>query len=178
MSDAPRILVTGVTGYVGGRLAPRLAQAGYRVRVMARDPQRFQGRPWLGQVEVVQGDVFDPASLSAALAGIDVAYYLIHSMLGGSGFHQRDLKAARRFGQAAKAAGVSRIIYLGGLGDPSADLSAHLRSRQQTGRALRAAGVQVTEFRAAIIVGAGSVSFEMVRYLTERVPIMICPRWT
>ncbi len=178
MSDTSRILVTGVTGYVGGRLAPRLAQAGYRVRVMARDPQRFQGRPWLGQVEVVQGDVFDPASLNAALAGIDVAYYLIHSMLGGSGFHQRDLEAARRFGQAAKAAGVSRIIYLGGLGDPTADLSAHLRSRQQTGQALREAGVQVTEFRAAIIVGAGSVSFEMVRYLTERVPIMICPRWT
>jgi uncharacterized protein YbjT (DUF2867 family) len=178
MGDKPHVLVTGVTGYVGGRLAPLLVQAGYRVRVMVRDPHRFEGRPWLGQVEVVQGDVFNPASLSAALTGIDVTYYLIHSMLGGAGFHQRDLDAARRFGQAAKAAGVSRIIYLGGLGDPAADLSEHLRSRQQTGQALREAGVPVTEFRAAIIVGAGSVSFEMVRYLTERLPVMICPRWT
>ncbi len=178
MNDMPRVLVTGVTGYVGGRLAPRLLQAGYRVRVMARDPHRFQGRSWLGQVEVVQGDVFDPATLSAALTGVDVAYYLIHSMLGGADFHQRDLAAARRFGQAAKAAGVGRIIYLGGLGDPTSNLSAHLRSRQRTGQALREAGVPVTEFRAAIIVGAGSVSFEMIRYLTERVPLMICPRWT
>lgn len=178
MSDAPRALVTGITGYVGGRLAPRLAQAGYRVRVMARDPRRLEGRSWLGQVEVVQGDALDPASLSEALSGVDVAYYLIHSMLGGANFQQRDIAVARRFGQAAKAAGVGRIIYLGGLGDPAADLSEHLRSRQQTGQALREAGVPVTEFRAAIIVGAGSVSFEMVRYLTERLPVMICPRWT
>lgn len=178
MNDMPRVLVTGVTGYVGGRLAPRLVEMGYRVRVMVRDPHRFQGRPWSRQVEVVQGDVLDPLTLSAALEGVDVAYYLIHSMLGGADFQQRDLAAARRFGQAAKEAGVARIIYLGGLGDPTTDLSEHLRSRQRTGEALREAGVPVTEFRAAIIVGAGSVSFEMIRYLTERVPIMICPRWT
>jgi uncharacterized protein YbjT (DUF2867 family) len=133
---------------------------------------------WVDQVEVMQGDVLAPATLSVALGGVDVAYYLIHSMLRGANFHQRDLTAARSFGQAAKTAGVSRIIYLGGLGDPAADLSAHLRSRQQIGRALAEAGVPVTEFRAAIIVGAGSVSFEMIRYLAERVPLMICPRWT
>jgi len=178
MSTQARILVTGVTGYVGGRLVPQLLQAGYPVRVIARDPQRLQGRTWVDQVEVMQGDVFSPATLSVALAGVDIAYYLIHSMLRGANFHKRDLAAARSFGQAAKAAGVSRIIYLGGLGDPTADLSAHLRSRQQTGHALAEAGVPVTEFRAAIIVGAGSVSFEMIRYLTERVPLMICPRWT
>lgn len=178
MSHLPHILVTGVTGYVGGRLVPHLLQAGFHVHVLVRDPHRLQGRSWLEQVEVVQGDVLDPATLGTALADIDVAYYLIHSMLQGADFCQRDLTAARAFGQAAYAAGVSRIIYLGGLGDPGANLSAHLRSRQQTGQALREAGVPVTEFRAAIIVGAGSVSFEMVRYLTERVPIMICPRWT
>lgn len=178
MSTRSRVLVTGVTGYVGGLLVPRLLQAGYPVRVMARDPQRLQGRSWFEQVEVAKGDVQSPGSLDGALDGVDVAYYLVHSLMRGSDFDQRDLTAARNFGQAAKAAGVRRIIYLGGLGDPRAHLSAHLRSRQQTGKALADAGVPVTEFRAAIIVGAGSVSFEMIRYLTERVPIMICPRWT
>jgi uncharacterized protein YbjT (DUF2867 family) len=142
-----------------------------------RDAARLQGRPWLEQVEVVQGDVFDPASLRTALQGIEAAYYLIHSMSGSSDFHERDLIAARTFGDAARLAGVQRIIYLGGLGDPDADLSQHLRSRQQTGEALREAGVPVTEFRAAVIVGSGSVSFEMIRYLTERIPVMICPHW-
>lgn len=171
------VLVAGATGYVGGRLVPRLLAAGYRVRVLVRDPDRLQGRAWLPQVEVAQGDVFEPASLTAALAATDVAYYLIHSLASGAGFHERDLEAARRFGHAAHAAGIGRILYLGALGDPRADLSEHLRSRQQTGDALREAGVPVTEFRAAIVVGAGSVSFEMIRYLTERLPLMICPRW-
>ncbi len=118
-----------------------------------------------------------PGGLSAALAGVDTAYYLVHSLASGSGFHERDVVAARAFGAAAAAAGVSRIVYLGGLGDPDADLSEHLRSRQATGDALREAGVPVTEFRAAVVVGSGSISFEMIRYLTERLPVMVCPQW-
>ncbi len=176
-SDYRLVLVTGTTGYVGGRLVPRLLEAGYRVRCLVRDPARLQGRPWLSQVEIAQGDVLKPETLPAAMQGVDTAYYLIHSMSSSADFHQRDLIAARSFGEAAKAAGVERIIYLGGLGDPDADLSQHLRSRQQTGAALQGAGVPITEFRAAIIVGSGSVSFEMIRYLTERIPVMICPRW-
>lgn len=172
-----RVLVTGATGYVGGRLVPRLIDAGHRVRCLVRDPSRLEGRPWLRQVDVVRGDVLDDASLGPALDGIEVAYYLVHSLGSGREFHERDARAARAFGHAARKAGVRRLIYLGGLGDPSAELSEHLRSRQQTGDALREAGVPVTEFRAAVIVGAGSLSFEMIRYLTERVPVMVCPSW-
>jgi len=176
----PLVLVTGATGYVGGRLVTRLLGAGYRVRVMVRDPARSQGRAWSEQVEMVRGDALDPASLAPAMAGVSCAYYLIHSMqkVAAQGdFHERDQRAARNFGEAAKAAGVPRLIYLGGLGDPAAALSPHLRSRQDTGAALREAGVPVTEFRAAVIVGSGSASFEMIRHLTERLPAMICPRW-
>ncbi len=171
------ILITGVTGYIGGRLLPLLLEAGCKVRVMARDPIRLQGRSWLEQVDVMQGDVLNADTLDSVLAGIDVAYYLIHSMRGGEDFHERDIQAARNFGAAAERQGVKRIIYLGGLGDTTTELSQHLRSRQQTGDALRESAVPVTEFRAGVIVGSGSLSFEMIRYLTERVPIMICPRW-
>lgn len=171
------VLVTGVTGYIGGRLVPRLLASGFPVRVMVRDKTRLQGRAWLDQVQVVQADVLNPDSLHEALSGVSVAYYLIHSMAGNVDFDQRDLQAARNFGEAARANGVERIIYLGGLGDPEADLSKHLRSRQQTGQVLRESGIPVTEFRAAIVVGSGSFSFEMIRYLTERIPVMICPRW-
>ena len=171
------VLVTGANGYIGGRLIPRLLDAGYSVRCMVRDPARLQGRPWLSDVEVIQGDVLAPQSLAAPLQGIDVAYYLIHSLSAGHDFSERDEIAARAFGHACLTAGVKRIIYLGGLGDPSAELSQHLRSRQLTGDALREAGVPVTELRAAVIVGSGSLSFEMVRYLSERLPVMICPRW-
>jgi uncharacterized protein YbjT (DUF2867 family) len=171
------VLVTGVTGYIGGRLAPQLLAAGYRVRVLVRDRQRLQGRDWLDQVEVVEGDVLEPASLWEVMEGVSAAYYLIHSMSSSGDFEQRDLQAARNFGEAARAAGVERILYLGGLGDPETDLSEHLRSRQETGKALAEAGVPVTEFRAAIVVGSGSISFEMIRYLAERLPVMICPRW-
>jgi uncharacterized protein YbjT (DUF2867 family) len=177
MSDSKLILVTGATGYVGGRLVPRLLAAGYAVRCLARDPARLQGRTWLKQVELTQGDLLQPNSLAAAMRNARVVYYLVHSLGGGSDFPERDLQAARNCAQAAQRAGVERIVYLGGLGDPQADLSPHLRSRQETGTALRAPGVPVTEFRAAVIVGSGSVSFEMIRYLTERLPVMICPRW-
>lgn len=171
------ILVTGATGYIGGRLVPRLLALGHRVRCLVRDPARLQGRPWAGAVEIVAGDVLQPDTLAPALAGVQAAYYLVHSLESGADFHQRDLRAAGYFGAAAHAAGVERLIFLGALAQAAPGLSEHLRSRQQTGDALRAAGVPVTEFRAGVIVGSGSLSFEMIRYLTERVPVMICPRW-
>ena len=177
MVTTETILVTGATGYIGGRLVPRLVQEGWRVRVLVRSRSRALARAWADQVEVAVGDVLSPQTLAEALAGVDCAYYLIHSMSRGSGFHELDIQAARTFGQAAKEAGVNRIIYLGGLGDPDSDLSRHLRSRQETGQALRESGIPVTEFRAAVIVGSGSISFEMIRYLVERLPVMVCPKW-
>jgi uncharacterized protein YbjT (DUF2867 family) len=171
------VLVTGATGYIGGRLVPALLEAGYRVRTLVRDAKRLQGRPWSDQVEVVEGDALRPETLAPAMEGVWVAYYLIHSLTDTREYQERDRRVAHDFGQAAHDAGIERIIYLGGLGDPEADLSVHLRSRQETGAALAEAGVPVTEFRAAVIVGSGSLSFEMVRYLTERLPVMICPRW-
>lgn len=179
MKENLRCLVTGVTGYIGGRLVPELLKKGYRVRVLSRDTDRLQGRPWIDEVEVVEADVLQPETLPAALQDIDVAYYLIHSMSGegSSEFYNRDIQAARNFGKTASEQNVDRIIYLGGLGDPDDQLSEHLASRQKTGAILRESEVSVTEFRAAIVVGSGSKSFEMVRYLTERVPMMICPSW-
>ena len=177
-NDERLILVTGATGYVGGRLVPDLLAAGYRVRILVRrNTQRLAGRTWSERVEIVVGDVLKPDTLPAVLDGVDVAYYLIHSMRGGEAFRERDRQAARNFGRAARKAGLERIIYLGGLGEDKDTLSEHLRSRQETGAILRESGVPVTEFRAAIIVGSGSVSFEMVRHLAERLPIMIAPRW-
>jgi uncharacterized protein YbjT (DUF2867 family) len=176
-SNSHCILVTGATGYIGGRLIPRLLEMGYRVRCLVRDPARLQGRAWHSDVEIVPGDVLQPESLAQAMQGVQVAYYLIHSLGAGADFHQRDMTAATNFSTAASAAGVERIIYLGGLAEASPGLSEHLRSRQQTGDSLRSGGVPVTEFRAGVIVGSSSLSFEMIRYLTERVPVMICPRW-
>jgi uncharacterized protein YbjT (DUF2867 family) len=172
------ILVTGVTGYVGGRLVERLLESGARVRVLVRgSADRLAGRSWRDQVEVAVGDVLSPDSLVGAMAGIDAAYYLIHSMGGQGEFSERDITAAHNFSRAAAEAGVKRIIYLGGLGDPAANLSEHLRSRQDTGTALGQFGVPVTEFRAGMVVGSGSLSFEMLRHLSERLPVMIAPRW-
>ena len=171
------ILVTGATGYIGGRLAPLLLERGHPVRVMVRSRSRVLSRLWSDGVEIAVGDALKPETLPAAMQGVHTAYYLIHSIAGPSGFEELDLKAARNFGQAAKQAGVRRIIYLGGLGDPQADLSPHLRSRQNTGESLRESDVSVTEFRAAVIVGSGSISFEMIRHLAERLPVMVCPKW-
>jgi len=173
---APLVLVTGATGYVGGRLLRALEQGGHRVRCMARRPESLEGRVDTG-TEVVAGDVLDPASLAAALDGVHTAYYLIHSMGLKSDFEERDRNAAASFAAAARDAGVQRIVYLGGLGDASERLSAHLRSRQEVGRVLRASGASVVEFRASIILGSGSLSFEMVRALVERLPVMVTPRW-
>ena len=175
--EAVKVLVTGVTGYIGGHLAPRLVAEGYHVNALARDPSRLEHKNWQDHVEVYKGDVLDPVTLAPALEGVSAAYYLIHSMQGNPDYRERDIQAARTFSEAVKQAGVKHIVYLGGLGDPTSELSRHLQSRQQTGDALRSAGVPVTEFRAGMIVGSGSASFEMLRYLTERVPIMICPRW-
>lgn len=179
MSDNKKILVTGVTGYIGGRLVPELLTKGYSVRVLSRDAERLEGRDWINEVEVVEGDVLKPESLHGVMKDVDVAYYMIHSMSGNSDadFHERDMQAARNFGEVAHQNGVDRILYLGGLGNQDDNLSEHLSSRQKTGEVLRESGVAVTEFRAAIVVGSGSKSFEMIRYLTERVPIMISPKW-
>jgi uncharacterized protein YbjT (DUF2867 family)/uncharacterized protein YndB with AHSA1/START domain len=177
MEHRPNILVTGATGYIGSRLVPRLLDAGYPVRVLARNASRLEGRTWFSKVEVVEGDVLRPETLPPVMQDIDHAYYFIHSMSDTTNFSTMEASAAENFGKAARSSGVERIIYLGGLGHPDSDLSTHLRSRLQTGEVLRESGVPVTEFRAAIIVGSGSISFEMIRYMTERVPIMITPRW-
>jgi uncharacterized protein YbjT (DUF2867 family) len=172
-----KILVTGATGYIGGRLIPRLIAGGHHVICMARDPGQLVGHKW-ENVEIRQGDVLDLASLRPVMQGLDVAYYLIHSMADGAhGFEVRDHTAADNFGVTARVAGVQRIIYLGGLGVCEKELSPHLASRQHVGDVLRASGVPVTEFRAAVIIGSGSMGFEMFRYLTERLPIMVTPRW-
>lgn len=177
MHSDKQILVTGATGYIGRQLAVRLLAEGFSVRLMARNIDNLKRVFNNTAAGIVKADAMDELSLRAALQDISTAYYLIHSMASGSDFIQRDYTAAANFARAAKDAGVERIIYLGGLGDPDSALSAHLQSRHEVGRILAQTGVPVTEFRAAVIVGAGSLSFEMIRYLTERIPIMICPRW-
>jgi len=170
------VLLTGATGYVGGRLLPLLVRRGHRVRCLARRPEALRTRVPAG-VEVVRGDLLDPETLPEGLAGVDVAVYLVHSMGGSGDFAEADLRAARSFGAAAHAAGVRRIVYLGGLGDSDSALSAHLRSRQEVGEALRESGVPVVELRSSVVIGSGSLSFEMIRALVERLPVMVTPRW-
>ena len=172
----PAILLTGGTGYVGGRLLPRLEQITSQLRCLSRRPEALRERVQPG-TEVVAGDVLDLESLKAALAGIDVAFYLVHSMGAGSDFEEEDRLAARNFAEAARAGGVRRIIYLGGLGDDEQQLSRHLRSRQEVGDLLRQSGIQVIEFRASIVIGSGSLSFELIRALVEKLPVMVWPKW-
>jgi len=174
--DSPLILLTGASGYVGGRLLPLLESAGYRVRCLARRPDVVKQRA-SASTEVVAGDVLDRPSLDDALRGVDVAYYLVHSMGSTGAFVETDRQAARNFGEAARAANVGRIIYLGGLGRSEEALSPHLKSRQEVGAVLRESGIPVLEFRASIIMGSGSLSFEMIRSLVERLPVMITPKW-
>jgi len=172
---AALVLLTGASGYIGSRLLRVLEEGGCAVRCLARQPERVApGRP---TTEVVAGDCLDEASVFAAMNGVDHAYYLVHSMASGSGFAELDREAAANFGRAAARAGVQRIVYLGGLGDDPDSLSTHLKSRRETGEALREGGIPVVEFRASVVIGAGSLSFEMIRALVERLPVMICPRW-
>ncbi|MFE6973166.1 SDR family oxidoreductase [Streptomyces sp. NPDC057682] len=179
-SDGAVCLVTGATGYIGGRLVPELLAAGFRVRCLARTPEKLRDQPWAQDVEIVRGDVTDAGSLAPAMAGVDVAYYLVHALTSGAGFEETDRRAATVFGDAARAAGIGRIVYLGGLtpaGVPERELSPHLRSRAEVGRILLESGVPTAVLRAAVIIGSGSASFEMLRYLTERLPVMVTPSW-
>jgi uncharacterized protein YbjT (DUF2867 family) len=169
------ILLTGATGYIGGRLLRSLEEGGHAVRCLARQPEKVA--PTRPTTEVVAGDCLDEASLDRALVGVQSAYYLVHSMAAGPHFADLDRQAADNFGRAAARAGVRRIVYLGGLADDTGSLSAHLRSRAETGEALRAGGVPVIEFRASVVIGAGSLSFQVIQALVERLPVMVCPRW-
>lgn len=171
------ILVTGATGYIASRLIPRLLDSGYRVRCLARKPRRLSGRSWFPYVEVAQGDVNIPSTLDAALKGVHTAYYLIHNMSYGHGYTSLEVDSARIFATAAEQAGVEHIIYLGGLADPEQHIAPHMRSRIETGHVLREGKIPVTEFRAGVITGSGSISFEMIRFMTELFPIVPGPLW-
>jgi len=172
-----KVLVTGATGYIGGRLVPRLLERGFQVRCMTRDPARLTLDPWRDRVEVVAADAMRPETLRAALTGCKAAYYLIHGLERSANFAVRDRTAAKNFRDAAAEAGIERILYLGGLGSDDEELSPHLKSRHEVGRILASGPTPVTELRAAVIIGSGSMSFEMIRHLTEVLPVMMRPRW-
>jgi uncharacterized protein YbjT (DUF2867 family) len=171
------ILVTGATGYIASRLIPQLLDRGYIVRALARNPQRLQARSWSSQIDLVRGDVMEPATLAPALKDVHTAYYLVHNMSLGRGYTTLEIQAAKNFVLAAEEAGVQHIIYLGGLADDNQSISPHLLSRIETGAALSQGKIPVTEFRASIIAGSGSISFEMIRFTTEFFPIIPIPRW-
>lgn len=177
MKKSRLILVTGATGYIASRLIPRLLEKGERVRVLVRNPQRLEGRSWSQRVEIFPGEVMDTDSLVPALQGVHSAYYLIHNMSSGRGYTRRELDGARNFASGAAEAGVQHIIYLGGLADPEQHIAPHMRSRIETGATLRQGSVPVTEFRAGVVVGTGSISFEMIRFMTELCPIIPGPAW-
>lgn len=172
-----KILVTGATGYIGGRLVPRLLEAGHELRCAVRNPNKLSLYPWRDRVEVVRGDALDERSIKEALIGCDAAVYLVHSMASGSEFARLDRRAAANFRAAAEDAGLRRIVYLGALGDDTGARSRHLQSRHEVGRILAAGSTPTTEVRAAVIIGSGSLSFEMLRSLTEVLPVMVTPKW-
>ena len=172
-----RVLVTGATGYIGGRLTPRLVEAGHRVRALARNPDKISDVPWAADVEVVRGDLTEPDSLDDACRDIDVVYYLVHSMGSPGEFIESERRSAENLAAAARRAGVGRIVYLGGLHGESDRLSTHLRSRGQVGEILLNSGVPTVVLQAGIVIGSGSASFEMIRHLTNRLPVMTTPRW-
>lgn len=171
------VLVTGASGYIGGRLVPQLLEAGHRVRCLARSPDKLRDHPWRDRVEVVRGDVISGDGLAEALDGVATAYYLVHSMGGGTDFRSADLQGAHTFARAAADAGTGRIVYLGGLVSSRGELSSHMASRAEVARTFLEGAVPAVVLRAAVIIGSGSASFEMLRHLTERLPAMTTPRW-
>lgn len=173
----PLVLLTGATGYIGSRLLPLLEQQSVRVRCLARNPDRLRSLV-AATTEIVQGDVLDRRTLSAVLDGVTTAYYLVHLMASSANFEELDRQAAENFAAAAKEAGVGRIVFTGGLGEESdPKLSPHLRSRHEVGKILRDSGIETIEFRASVVIGKGSLSFDLIQSLTNRLPVMICPRW-
>ena len=172
-----KVLVTGATGYIGGRLIRELLSHDYQVRVLVRNQDKLHDYPWRDQVEVVEGDALDLKALKLALEGVNLAYYLLHALMTEKNFEEQESNLARAFGSIAKKVGVKRIVYLGGMTSPDDSLSPHMASRVETGEILRASGVPVIELRAGVVIGSGSASFEMLRHLTERLPIMVTPKW-